>query len=686
MVFDVVIPGYRVYNGQGSVVELSDGTIIGVFALNNNYQDASFFKSTNHGASWTFMCKITGYNWSLGKHPTIDKIGFVIRNTIGSQDALRFYEITSASSGDVTNFGQYVTNWVIHSARTSFCYGHDGSANIFQSYGTNDTNNAFYHYSNKSGAWVSRPTFNDDSSFEYTNSVAWLDSVNQRIFAGGDRDSSSGTYPTLWTWKYDNATGYYASQHLYDVSALGKGAVHATAMIPGTNELYAFRGADYIYFVNSEAPTNGNAKQTIPGFTNSAEMLVLTSAIGSPTGEIVIFVATQPTTSPYFCRIYKVTGKHGSWSIPTLIASVDATTMLDMGAMVGYSANKYLVVPYRSNSSPDTRIYTTFANHSPATPTPTSPSDGLISVSTTPTLYWTFNDPDASMGDYQSAYQVQMATNPAFTANLLDTSWVTSQSNNYTPPARAYMTWYWRVRTKDAAGVVSPWSVTYSFKVDRAPTASIASPTSSGYLIGQRPKIAVISSDPEGNPCELRIRISKDNFATVLADAWATHTGELGYTGWQTKGLVANGAINWYTPQVDLGYGIVYIQVQSWDGVQVGAISTYTFEIRNPAWTNPNILNTDCGFRKVWIDELRSKINAVRQARGFSQYTFTDASISSNSTQVRGAHITELRVAIKQVTDLLGVSISWTDPSITAGTTIRKGIHIKEIRNAVVSA
>jgi len=74
---------------------------------------------------------------------------------------------------------------------------------------------------------------------------------------------------------------------------------------------------------------------------------------------------------------------------------------------------------------------------------------------------WTFSDPDA--GDTQSAYQVQVATNPGFSApgTVVDSGKVSSASNSYTTGSGklAYnTTYYWRVKVWDNHDLVSDWS------------------------------------------------------------------------------------------------------------------------------------------------------------------------------------------------------------------------------------
>jgi hypothetical protein len=91
-----------------------------------------------------------------------------------------------------------------------------------------------------------------------------------------------------------------------------------------------------------------------------------------------------------------------------------------------------------------------------------------------------------------------------------------------------------------------------------------------------------------------------------------------------------------------LGTGTKYVRVAAYDGKDWGNWSTYTFTIQSPNW--PTTINAnDTGISKRTIDDLRTKVNAVRQARGLSTVSWTDATITANVTSVRAVHLTELR-------------------------------------------
>ena len=147
----------------------------------------------------------------------------------------------------------------------------------------------------------------------------------------------------------------------------------------------------------------------------------------------------------------------------------------------------------------------------PVNSSPTAPTNlrvnGQINpsgVTGTPTLSWTFNDPD---GDAQLGYQIQMATASALLAagpyhwnpgmiNSGDTSVV------YTGPALAAgVTYYWWVRTRDQNGATGPYSAPAQFSMflpppNSSPTVTLTSPVNgSTYTAPAVIELAADASD-----------------------------------------------------------------------------------------------------------------------------------------------------------------------------------------------
>lgn len=86
------------------------------------------------------------------------------------------------------------------------------------------------------------------------------------------------------------------------------------------------------------------------------------------------------------------------------------------------------------------------------------------------------------------------------------------------------------------------------------------------------------------------------------------------------------------------------------------------------------------------ITELRTRINAVRVARGLGAFSWTDPALGAGTTPVRVVHVTELREALRQAYVAAGVTPpSYTDPTLTAGTTTIRLVHLQELRAAVIA-
>ena len=97
-----------------------------------------------------------------------------------------------------------------------------------------------------------------------------------------------------------------------------------------------------------------------------------------------------------------------------------------------------------------------------------------------------------------------------------------------------------------------------------------------------------------------------------------------------------------------------------------------------------DVLSAGTPVKAAHITELRTRINAVRAARGLAPFSFTDATLAPGVTTINGVHITQLRNALSEVYAAAGrPSPAYTDPGLVAGYSI-KAVHINELRDAVV--
>ena len=109
-------------------------------------------------------------------------------------------------------------------------------------------------------------------------------------------------------------------------------------------------------------------------------------------------------------------------------------------------------------------------------------------------------------------------------------------------------------------------------------------------------------------------------------------------------------------------------------------------------WTDPTLTADSTKIRKVHIDELRTAINNELTRRGLSSATWTDPTLTANSTAVKKIHISNLRTQIEKIesgNSEVGycpedsVNISWTDTSLTPNSTKPRKVHMDEARTTI---
>ncbi|TBL76252.1 fibronectin type III domain-containing protein [Paenibacillus thalictri] len=305
-------------------------------------------------------------------------------------------------------------------------------------------------------------------------------------------------------------------------------------------------------------------------------------------------------------------------------------------------------------------------------------------------IHWNpFNDPDPSSGGWKNAYIT--VTDSTGTVQLQVIPIVSSSTTYTVAGLSAGTTYRIAVQYQDNAGNVSAanWAVVTTNSVPFAP-GFINIVSGEGYFINQRPQIKVRVLDPNGDTLvNTHIQISDVNtFASTIVDSYSASN-----PGWSSATAMSNTDIA-YNPQVDLGTGIRYVRLQSYDGKDWGNWSyTFAFIIKAPDWID-TISDTATAVNKAWIDQLRTHINGIRAARGISPAVWTDTAISSSSgntagTSIKAIHVNELRNALKDLAYVTGISVSFTDDPIIATNgntpgTARKGKHWNELRNAAV--
>ena len=145
-----------------------------------------------------------------------------------------------------------------------------------------------------------------------------------------------------------------------------------------------------------------------------------------------------------------------------------------------------------------------------AAPTLDSPASGATGVSVTPTLRWHASS-DAT------SYGLQLATDPSFSAIVIDTSGVLDTMLTAVGLQNLH-DYYWRVRAANAAGNGS-WADTWTFQtiVGSASTPALAEPPSGSLGVSVTP---TLSWRTAANAAAYHLQVAEDSaFSIVIVDA-----------------------------------------------------------------------------------------------------------------------------------------------------------------------
>jgi hypothetical protein len=161
--------------------------------------------------------------------------------------------------------------------------------------------------------------------------------------------------------------------------------------------------------------------------------------------------------------------------------------------------------------------------------------------------------------------------------------------------------------------------------------------------------------------------------------SWTAAQGAAGYTIERSHGggaftAIGTTALTSYTDlTVQAGETYVY---------RVRATNGETYSNRDHAttinFTDDPLVARQTVIRAIHLTQLRTAVNAVREAAGLAPATFTDPSPAG--VAVKAVHINQLRSALAPALSALGKSVSWTDPTLGPGMTVR-AVHFQQIRN-----
>ncbi|HSP16799.1 MAG TPA: glycoside hydrolase family 44 protein [Thermoanaerobaculia bacterium] len=177
--------------------------------------------------------------------------------------------------------------------------------------------------------------------------------------------------------------------------------------------------------------------------------------------------------------------------------------------------------------------------------------------------------------------------------------------------------------------------------------------------------------------------------ATSTSTATVTWSAVAGAASYQVYRSSMNGAYALAGPSVGTTFNDAALGANTTFLYKVRAVSgaaVSPFSSVDPATT---IMFTDDPLaagtiaKTVHIDQLRTAVNAMRDAAGLGHQVFTDDPIVAG-TAIQSVHLTQLRSALDQARAAMGVApLVYTDPAITAGFTTIKAAHITDLRNGV---
>jgi len=104
------------------------------------------------------------------------------------------------------------------------------------------------------------------------------------------------------------------------------------------------------------------------------------------------------------------------------------------------------------------------------------------------------------------------------------------------------------------------------------------------------------------------------------------------------------------------------------------------------SFTDSTLTSGSTAIKVAHITELRTRINTVRAARGLGAFSYTNPTLTAGSSFVKAVDITELRTALAQAYTSSGMTPPvYTNPTLTPGVSNVRAADITELRNAVLA-
>ncbi len=183
----------------------------------------------------------------------------------------------------------------------------------------------------------------------------------------------------------------------------------------------------------------------------------------------------------------------------------------------------------------------------PSKPVPLTPANNALITNYTPDLTW-----KASTGVDMDHYEIEIATDPAFGATIIDSDYaipngtLTHTVGVALTPARTY---YWHVRSVSTLAETLGWSATYSFRT-AVEAPNLVSPADMTNILTNRP---TFDWDGVLNASGYNLQVSKYyGFTSLLINVTVSYT-VTEYT--PTTDLPANQTLYWRVRTTNSGYG-----------------------------------------------------------------------------------------------------------------------------------
>jgi hypothetical protein len=209
------------------------------------------------------------------------------------------------------------------------------------------------------------------------------------------------------------------------------------------------------------------------------------------------------------------------------------TTVIDISNIIGtsYTVTQAILTPLTSyywrmssNGTGGTGSWSgyftfTTAMVIPAAPNLTSPTDGSLDVSLTPTLSW-------SSVSYAGYYGVQISTSPGFETTVLNVNGLNNPGYTVQPGTLANgIMYYWRANASNTGGT-GLWSAVWHFTtvVAPPPPPSLISPANGATGVSVTPTLTW-STSSGATKYNIQIALS-DNFSSIVYNDSSTTTSK----------------------------------------------------------------------------------------------------------------------------------------------------------------